>query len=146
MINIGITWHREDKIINKDLCILNLNNSLNELLSKYNDIVFHLWWANGIDNWVWLWCIDNNIKYKLHLPFKDSNKQIYNWNDVQKDEFNKVFKSAQNIIYYNWYFERNKWIVDNSDILYYYCTNMNSWTGYTIRYAQSKKKETTSLI
>lgn len=147
MQNIWITWHREDKIKNKDIVYNNVENTFNFIISKYqNNVTFHLGWANWIDNFIWKLCLKYNINFILHLPFRNILIQTNWWTEEQKSELLLLKKNAIKIYYYNWYFERNRWIVDNSETIYYYCLNYNSWTGHTINYAKKNNKQVLSLI
>lgn len=146
IINIWITGHRESKFSKTS----NIKNNLNKFLdlffirnklSNHDNIIFNLGGANGIDNWVWEYCINKWIKYNLYLPFKDTNIQIKWWNSIQIKLYNKILENSNKIFYWNWYFDRNRKIVDNSDIII--CALQknisHSWTWYTVNYAKKKK-------
>jgi len=151
-INIWITWHREETFKNKDIIKQNLYLFLNDFIISNkldkNNIIFNLWGANGIDNWVWEYCINNNIKYNLYLPFKDKSKQITEWTKEQIELYKNVIKNASEINYWNWYFDRNRQIVDNSDIIISWLLKWKekSWTWYTYKYAISKNKNVYNIF
>lgn len=145
MIKIWITGHREEKFNDWDIKKEIINKYIIEFIETiqiFNDIEFSLGWANWVDNIVWLLCINNNIPYTLYLPFKDHSKQIEWWNSKQKKEYQKIIKNAKSIIYWKWYFHRNRLIVDNSDfIITWFLWNFRSWTWYTINYAKKNWKK-----
>lgn len=149
MIKIWITWHRENKF--KDWPKIK-----NEIIKKLEififenwkeNILFNLGWANWIDNLIWMYCSLNNIKYDLYLPFSILKKQIEGWTNEQKKEYFTIVKNANQIFYWNWYFDRNRLIVNNSDfIITVFNWNYKSGTGYTINYAKKINKKVINLF
>ncbi len=151
-IKIWITWHRQQSFKNIDIIkqklYLFLDNFIIDNKLNKNDIIFNLWGANWIDNWVWEYCINNNIEFDLYLPFSNKSKQINDWNKEQVELYKKIIKHASKINYWNWYFDRNRKIVDNADILIAWLLKWkeNSWTWYTYKYAISKNKKTYNIF
>lgn len=150
-MRIWITWHRESFFSNtkeiKSKIFTNLDKIILDNID--NNLLFNIGWANGVDLWVAEWCILNNINYKLYLPFNDIDKQIKDWNIDQKELFYYIYDNVKCIekIFYNWYFERNRGIVDNSDILYaWMIKETNTWTWYTVNYAKKKNIKVINLI
>jgi len=142
---IWVTWHRESYFSNKKNIKEKLYKELDKLDKK--DLSFNLGWANWIDNWIWLWCINNFIPYNLYLPYRDITKQSWKWKDSQKWEFSLVIKNCSKIIYWKWYFHRNRLIVDNSNLIFTAFLNIEkSWTWYTLKYAKKMKKPIFNIL
>lgn len=137
-MRIGITWHREEKLYNIKRVKQKLFSFLNWL--DRTELSFNIWWATWIDTYVWLWCIENRIPYNLYLPYFNIGKQINWWNKEQKLTFHLLYQRANKIYIWNWYFSRNRLLVDNSDYLVSYLTDSKSGTGYTVNYAIKKWK------
>ena len=83
------------------------------------------------------------IKLELILPCKAHEKF---WSEKEKEEFYKISSLADSVKYlYEEYnescmFERNRALIDSSDILLCYLTEDSGGTAYTVKLAAKKKK------
>lgn len=143
---IWITWHRESSFKNTWEIKQKIYDYLDRLDLKESS--FSLWWANWVDNWVWEYCIKHNIPYCLYLPFTDTTIQTKGWTSQQKKQYRQIVKYASNIVYWNWYFHRNRLIVDNSTQLVCVLkpSKRQSWTGYTVDYAKKKGVQVINIL
>ncbi len=82
-----------------------------------------------------------NIKLILFLPHKRQSKH---WSANNKETYNSILNSADEIIYLSesytagCMFKRNRALVDNSHICVCYLTEKKGGTYYTVSYAKSK--------
>jgi len=152
-MKIWITWHREitfhSKLKIKEKIFNFLDNFIKEKNIYLSLIEFNLGGANWVDNWIWEYCLQNNIKYNLYLPFKNINLQIKDWTSKQKILYKKILNSnlVNSIYYWKGYFDRNRKIVDNSDIIItVFNWNYHSWTWYTLNYAKKQNKPIINIL
>ncbi len=87
-------------------------------------------------------------KLIMALPFPIQSKK---WNESEKEKYNSLLNEADEIIYLEneyckWAFQkRNKFMVDNSDIVLTFCDGKNGGTANTIKYALSKGRRIINL-
>ena len=89
-----------------------------------------------------------DVRLVLVLPCKNQSEK---WNFRQKQEYEKILKSADEIIYItDSYYdgcikERNMRLAEEADILICYASRFNSGTGQTVRMAKSMGKDVYNL-
>ena len=86
-----------------------------------------------------------NIKLIVVLPFPNQYKHVNNWNADEVKEYKSVLKRAdERITLLNEYksgsyFQRNRFLVDNSSLCIAYHRRNGSGTAYTVNYAELSK-------
>ncbi len=141
MTTVAITGHRPSKLGNADNMMVMQNRILPVYLDDADLIIQGM--AHGID------LMAAKTAYRLGKPFvavrpwaghtaPGAWKKTYNW----------ALKSAQSVHLIsdeeefpgNWvYLARNRWMVDNADLVYAIWDGSESGTSYTATYALSKK-------
>lgn len=156
---ISLTGHRPGMLWGYDLKDKHYRELYNILyylaylnLIKHDKIICHSGMALGVDT-VWAYAISslkhkfpNNVEFIADIPFR---KQCDKWPESDKDTYYKLLKNSdKQVIYEDKYskgcmFERNRGLVDNSDLLIAVCkNNINTGgTHYTINYAKTNKKK-----
>ena len=88
------------------------------------------------------------VKLIMALPFPTQSAK---WNESEKERYNLLLNSADEIIYLEneyrkWAFQkRNKFMVDNSDIVLTFCDGKSGGTANTVKYALSKGRRIINL-
>ncbi len=140
----GIENNPETKFI-KDL----LSNKIEKCICEgYTSFISGV--ARGID----LWAAQIVINYRTANPqiklicVKPIANQGYNFPEQDKQLYNEIITNADSVICTseeykrNCYMIRNKYMVDNSDLLIAFVKNYRSGTGQTIKYASCLGKKT----
>lgn len=135
---IGFTGHRK---ISGLLWIENLEKILEEL--KPDMCINGL--AVGFDHTAAFTCIKMNILYTAAIPCADQDKK---WRVVDKLNYQILLNKAAKIVQVSdgeytreKMLDRDRWIVDNSDmIISYYDGRLFGGTYFTVMYAEEKGK------
>ena len=75
--------------------------------------------------------------------FEQSNDYTPSW----RERYKKLISAAKEVVYVEQqyvngcYFKRNRYLVDNSDILITYYNGQSGGTKYTVNYAEKKKRK-----
>lgn len=155
---VAVTGHRHWK--KPSLEKLHLFESLDiflTLLPKYDilpaQLVFLHGCALGVDMWFGHYARIHDINFELFLPFnRETQIERGNFNSNQINELDKQIAEARNVVVVNkkyftyGYQERNKVLVDSSDMLTTYYTRSRSGSGNAKRYAEKRKKLILDLI
>ncbi len=89
-----------------------------------------------------------DIELHLYLPCKD---QTRGWNEVCVRTYNYCLEHADDVVYVSekYYsgcmFERDRQLVDGSDVCVAYCTQSHGGTYYTCSYAQKSGVEVVNI-
>ena len=140
----AFTGHR---IISDNFDAKELKNVVNQLIDRHFD-TFLIGMALGFDTL----CFEileevrseKSIKIIACVPCRDQNKFF---NKKQNKEYERMISSADEVIYLSetYYegcmFERNRFMVDNSDVLVAYLNFNRGGTYQTCKYAASEEKE-----
>lgn len=131
MVQVAITGHRPDSFLvshYEPSAIMRIaDDTVWRLKKEYKeDLCFNLGGALGADLWVGSACIENNVKFRLYLPFHPS-VQTAHWTTEQRAELDRQLQVATGIdimepnpdIEYNVarYFERNQKMVDEASFV-----------------------------
>ncbi len=87
---------------------------------------------------------ENPITLKLALPCRDQSKR---WNSALKSEYEAILSCADEIIYMSDKYvtgcmhARDKYMVDNSDIVVAFYRGTTGGTQYTVQYARESEKQ-----
>ena len=139
----SFTGHR---IIKKDFNIENFDNLLKDLINKGYD-TFLIGMAIGFDMFCFerlLLLKDKNIKIIACIPCKEQDKKF---NKKEKEKYNLLLQMADDKIYFSETYEngcmfvRNRFMVDNSNVLIAYFYKKMGGTYYTVNYAEKRRKE-----
>ena len=149
---VCFTGHRE--IPQGD--IKNIKNKLDTLINRlteegYKD--FYTGGAEGFDTLAALSVIgamEKDMSINLHLAFpyrknppKDIEKRI---------QYDKILNMASTVTYVNenyrpsCFHERNRFMVDNSDMCVFYLTKASGGTYYTVKYASDHEKKVINIL
>lgn len=126
-----------------------LSDKLDEIIAHFyacGYTVFRVGGALGFDTMVEkkvlaLRDMGANVELELYLPCGDQAKA---WNEEERRTYEEILRKADRVFcLYPTYtkgcmFERNRRMVDGSDLCIGYCQRPRSGSGYTISYAQSK--------
>ena len=81
------------------------------------------------------------VKLILALPCRN---QAERWKEADRLLYDSIKRRADEVVYVSEHytrgcmFERNRYMVDHSDICICYCTSGEGGTAYTVKYAQRK--------
>lgn len=135
---IGITGHRFFQ--NKEF----VEKTIENLLLELKPILTITGMALGVDTLFANLCIKLHIPFVAAIPFKGQENR---WPDAQQQEYNRLLKLADRIqIVSDGAFSiekmhvRNKYIVDNSDLMLGVFMGKNGGTKNCLSYALSQKK------
>lgn len=84
------------------------------------------------------------IKLVMALPHRGQEEK---WTRVDKEIYHEILKRADQTVYLNeryhaaCMFERNRYLVDHSDVCIAYLTRHSGGTAYTVHYAQKRGLE-----
>lgn len=142
---IGITGHRIITGLGfKDrLCSLLLDKKPEKVLAGM---------AWGFDHAVCFMCIELHIPFVAVLPFSREIQTRY-WKPVDILNYDILIKRAHDVVtvvggryHANKYHKRNKWIVDQSDVMIaFYDRKGNSGTAQTVNYALNTCREVINI-
>ena len=141
---VAVTGHR---MVKKNLNLIHLTYQFKNLIERgFNTFLTGM--ALGFDSICFDILYDLKSEYDIKLisvlPCKN---QSYYWNSEDKDLYKKRLEKADEIICLNekyvngCMFERNRFLVDNSNIIVAYYYKNSGGTHYTVNYAKSKNKE-----
>lgn len=142
---IGVTGHR---IITG----LGFKDRLRDQLTRLKPEKVIAGMAWGFDHAVCFMCIELGIPFVAALPFSKLI-QTRGWNTVNKLNYDILIKRAHEVVtvvggryHPSKYHKRNKWIVDQSDMMIaYYDQKGNSGTAQTVNYALSIGREVINI-
>ena len=89
------------------------------------------------------------VRLILALPCREQAKL---WNEKEHAEWEAILRQADEVIYTaeeystGCMMQRNRFMVDNSDICVYYLTNMRSGTCKTVQYALEQEKNLINIL
>ena len=81
------------------------------------------------------------VKLILALPCRDQAEQ---WREADRLLYESIKRRADEVVYLSerytrgCMFERNRYMVDHSDVCICYCTNGQGGTAYTVKYARRR--------
>jgi len=131
MIHIAITGHRPDSFLishyNPSTIQRIADDVVWKLKKEYGEnLCFNLGGALGADLWVGSACIENNVKFRLYLPFHPKVQASY-WTYEQRKELDRQLQKAiginimepdPNIEYdVSKYFERNSKMIEEASFV-----------------------------
>lgn len=138
---IGVSGHRKLPQDHYNHIYIETEKALRQL--KPDKLISGL--AIGYDQLAAVIAFRNNIPVIGAIPFIGQENV---WPDKAKETYNKIVNKCNNTVivcngdYAVWKFmERNKYIVDNSDIILCYFNGSNSGTKNCIDYAKTKNKK-----
>lgn len=151
-IKIAITGHRPNKLggydeqKNKKNTVIDVfTNAFKTIQLKYDIKYVLIGMALGTDQWVAEACMKLNIPFIACIPFFDYEKK---WPRKSKIKYNILLGFAQQKIFvssggYDNFklFERNKYMVDNSDLLLAIWDGSSGGTSHAINYAKWRNKK-----
>ena len=129
-----------------------------EILARNHKVTFRAGGAMGFDTLAALCVLEkreehpDSIKLSLCLPCRN---QTRGWDNESIEIYNYIKENADEITVLNeeytstCMFERNRHMVDGSDVCIAYCadkTSTRGGTAYTVRYAESKKVRIIDII
>lgn len=146
MITIAFTGHRPNKLGNDydlvspkvKLIETQIYNTVTEI-AKEDEYEFIVGGALGIDTLVAKLAIKFYIPFTVAVPCRDQDRM---WPQKSRDRYKDILLKAKEIYYiseeYNNHCmqDRNKWMVDNSDILIAVWNGTKGGTANCINYAQ----------
>ena len=154
-MNIAVTGHRPDAFLvshySVDSVIRIADNAVCVLKREFGeDLKFNLGAAIGVDQWVGMACIENNVNYHMYLPFHPAVQSKY-WTSEQKIELDRQLKLASgiNIVEPNinaeyapyLYQERNEKMIDNADfVVAFWVGKKRGGTYHAINYGLKQSK------
>lgn len=145
---LGISGHRPEKLGGYNIP----NPIYNKVISQLEENILSLkpdkviiGMALGTDSWSAEICIKHNIPFIAAIPFIGQENF---WPIESKEKYAYFLSQADEIKYVNqggyakWkMFTRNKWIVDNSDLMLTISNGSSSGTNQCINYAKEKNKK-----
>lgn len=152
MVKISFTGHRKfgDKIsfsAHEKSFRIRLQAKLNELKYTSDGIIFVTGAALGVDFWAAEVAYLLDVKLHLYLPFpREIQIKAAKMSPLQISTLDRHIKHAEKVVVVNetfstqGYGERNRALVDNSDILFSYYSRARSGTGHCVRYYVNKHK------
>ena len=129
-------------------------NLLETIFALYNNgcDVFYCGGARGFDTLagetVLLLKKKMPVKLIMALPFPSQSER---WGKAEKAAYNTLLENADEVIYLEneyrkWAFQkRNRYMVDNSDIVLTFCDGKSGGTANTLKYAVSKERRVINL-
>ncbi len=148
-MKIAITGHRPHKLENdydlKSTLINNIKQNIIDFLKDKEDLTLISGMALGIDTLFAKIAVELNIPFIAAIPFINQDKV---WIQKSKDLYNNLLNEALEVVnvsgkdFYNpsYMDMRNKWMVDNCDILIAVWDGTSGGTGNCVKYAVSKNK------
>jgi len=143
-VSVCFTGHRDvkkyDEVYNRTI------NAVENLINK-GYFYFYVGGALGFDMLAAIVVINLKSKYPqikliLALPFREPWKVEKTWTDNDILDYNATLEKTDRIIFINeqykrgCYYERNRFLVDNSNICIAYQRRKSGGTAYTVDYAQ----------
>jgi len=152
-MNITITGHRPDTFlqshISEYLAKKKISDVLGGLKRQYGkDLSFNIGGAIGVDQWAGTACVEQDINFKLYLPFIPKVQSKY-WKKEDVEALNLLIENANSLTIvdpsgnYNVYRyeERNRLMVDNSTfVVAFWLGKKKGGTFNCIKYALNKSK------
>lgn len=156
---VSITGHRSDAFIQSHytdgMVKLIAEGVVATFKREYEEnLIFNIGGAIGVDSWVAQTCIEQKVKYHLYLPMLSELQSKY-WTEEQKEDLNIQLTKASAINIFDssgeykvWsYHERDKMMVDNSNILVAFWVGKRQGGTYnTIKYALKQSKFTLNAL
>lgn len=137
-------WKQDESHVKKDLS----NSIITAINAGYKNFISG--GSRGFDIFAAEVVIELKEKYDINLILAIPNdNQARFWSDSCKNRYNNIIKEARFIFKANpskyEYTERNKFIVDNSNMLICFYDGIKGGTAYTYNYARSKKLDIINL-
>ena len=152
-LSVCFTGHRDVKKYDD---VYNRTINAVEILINKGSLCFYVGGALGFDMLATNVIINLKSKYPqikliLLLPFKEPWKVEKNWTDNDIIDYNAILKKADKIIFINdyykrgCYYERNRFLIDNSNVCIAYQRRKSGGTAYTVDYAQKHQVSVINL-
>jgi len=98
---IAVTGHRPDAFLvshySPETIIRIASDTIHVFKREFgDDLLFNLGGAIGVDQWVGAACIEQNVRFRLYLPFPPEVQGKY-WSDEQKTELSRQMQHAVGI-------------------------------------------------
>lgn len=153
----SFTGHRPDKLGGyspqaQTQLVKFANKTIKYMIHKYDgDISCIVGMALGWDQAVALACIENNIPFKAYIPFKGQESA---WTASAQKEYHRILNyiGPQNVMYVcepgyeSWKMqERNKAMVDDSNILVALWNGSPGGTANCVRYANDIERKVVNI-
>lgn len=155
MVQVAITGHRPDSFLvshyKPETVERIADDTVWRLKKEYKgDLCFNLGGALGADLWVGTACIENDVKFRLYLPFHPKI-QTAHWTPDQRVELDRQLQKATGIdimepnpdVEYNVarYFERNvKMVDDASFVVAFWVGKRRGGTFHAMQHALKNSK------
>ena len=152
-MKIAITGHRPDAFLVSHYSKETIMRIASDIVCVFkrefgDDLQFNLGGAIGIDQWIGMACMEQQVKFHLYLPFIREVQSKY-WSEEQKKELCRQTEHAIGIDIVDTsgeyqaskYQERNIRMVDSSDyVVAFWVGKRRGGTFNAIKYALSKSK------
>lgn len=155
MVQVAITGHRIDSFLishyEPQTVMYIIDNTVWKLKKEYkDDLCLNVGGAIGADLWVSTACINNNVKFKIYLPFHPK-VHTKHWTSEQRAELDRQLQKANGIniiepdpeIEYTVgkYFERNQLMIDDASfVVAFWVGKRRGGTFHAMNYALNKSK------
>ena len=149
---VTLTGHRPQKLPCKfDLThpwFKSYKKVLKQTLADLNPKLIITGMALGHDMWGAMWAYKNGVEYDAYIPFKGQEKR---WNKKDRQMYHFLLSHARGVkiasekFSYESYIIRDKWMVDDGDIVLALNSGNKSGTNTTVEYALKKGKEVINI-
>ena len=150
MYRIGIIGPGPERIADHDKMIRNIGLTIDLLVYQYDNddagTIFNIGSNIGVDHWAIDYCLNNGIKYHIHMPALPA-KVSEHWYNYQRDNLDRFFNHARattvctSELSSGAIYESDQNLIDNSNFVVCFWLGIKQGrTANAIKYALSTNK------